>query len=255
MRIDLLLVEKKLVASRTQAQDLIQSGFVFLKKNNQEQQILKSNYQVNEADAELVFVKENEIQKYVSRGGLKLETALKHVKLSVEGKTALDIGQSTGGFTDCLLQQNIKSVVGVDVGHDQLHPKIKANSSVVSLEGAHIKDLSENQDFKKVIPKMGFDLLVADVSFISLTKVMPFVAAYLKLNGHFLLLVKPQFELTAKDLDRNGVVKDPKKYSLVQTVIEQEARQQFGNVLDYFESETLGKDGNQEFFIYGQKTI
>lgn len=255
MRIDLLLVEKKLVSSRTQAQDLIQSGFVFLKKNNQELQILKANFQISEHETDLVFLKKNEIQKYVSRGGLKLEAALKHVNFSVRGLKAFDVGQSTGGFTDCLLQQKIDFVLGIDVGHEQIHPKLKLNPAVISFEGVHVKDLAANCNFLNALPKEGFDLIVADVSFISLTKVISFVAPYLKFNGHYLLLVKPQFELTAKDLDRNGVVKDPKKYSLVQTVIEQEARQQFGNVLDYFESKTLGKDGNQEFFIYGQKTI
>lgn len=255
MRADLLLVEKKLVASRTQAQDLIASGYVFVKKNNQDVVVLKSNQQISEADQDSIYVQKNEIQKYVSRGGLKLERALAHAKINVEGKTALDVGQSTGGFTDCLLHQNIKTVVGIDVGHDQLHEKVKANVNVVPFEGLHIKDLADHAAFQKVVPKGGFDLLVADVSFISLTKVMPFVKQYLKLNGDYLLLVKPQFELTANDLDRNGVVKNVKKYSLVQSVIEQEARQQFGNIIDYFESETPGKDGNQEFFIYGQKTI
>ncbi|MBC7467092.1 MAG: TlyA family RNA methyltransferase [Bdellovibrio sp.] len=255
MRIDLLLVEKKLVASRTQAQDLITSGHVFIKKNNQDVVILKSNQQISEADQDSVFIQKNEIQKYVSRGGLKLERALAQAKIVVAGQVALDIGQSTGGFTDCLLHHDIKKVVGIDVGHDQLHEKVKANLKVISFEGLHIKDLADHAAFQKSVPKGGFDLLVADVSFISLTKVMPFVKQYLKLNGDFLLLVKPQFELTANDLDRNGVVKNPKKYSLVQSVIEQEARQQFGNVIDYFESETPGKDGNQEFFIYGQKTV
>jgi 23S rRNA (cytidine1920-2'-O)/16S rRNA (cytidine1409-2'-O)-methyltransferase len=255
LRIDLLLVEKKLVTSRTQAQDLINAGFVFYTKNDQDVVILKSNHQVNDTDKASVHIKKNDLQKYVSRGGLKLEQALKHCKIDVENKSALDIGQSTGGFTDCLLQHKIKLVVGIDVGHGQLHEKIEKDKKVKAFEGLHLKDLEIHLDFKKLVPSAGFDLLVIDVSFISLTKVMPVVAKYLKKGGDYLILVKPQFELTARDLDAHGIVKNPKKYGLVQKVIEQDARQQFGNVLDYFSSETLGKDGNQEFFIYGQKTV
>jgi len=257
LRLDLFLVEKKLVTSRTQAQDLISSGFVFLKKNHQNIPLTKSNYQVTESDHESIFVEKNEIQKFVSRGGLKLEKALKKINLDLTGKSVFDIGQSTGGFTDCLLYLGAKSVVGIDVGHDQLHAKIKTDARVTSFEGLHVKDLDQNQSFQKaaLATGQGFDLLVADVSFISLTKVMPVVKKYLKPQGYFLFLVKPQFELTSKDLDRNGIVKDAKKYGLVQNVIEQEARQQFGDVIDYFQSETPGKDGNQEFFIYGKKTI
>lgn len=255
MRIDLLLVEKKLVTSRTQAQDLIVSGYVFIKRNNQDIAVSKANQQISDDEKEFVFIRKNEIQKYVSRGGLKLESALAQAKLNVADQTVLDIGQSTGGFSDCLLQQNAKLVVGLDVGHGQLNEKIKSNAKVIAFEGLHIKDLDENKDFQGAVPAGGFDLLVADVSFISLTKVMPFVRKYLKSQGHYLFLVKPQFELTSKDLDRNGIVKDKKKFVVVQSVIEQEARQQFGNVIDYFQSETPGKDGNQEFFIYGQKTI
>lgn len=254
MRLDLLLVERKLATSRTQAQELIQSGLVFLKKADQNIPLLKSNFQVDEPSKNLIFVQDNLLQKFVSRGGLKLEQALAHVKLSVLNLKVLDIGQSTGGFTDCLIQHKAQLVVGIDVGHQQLHQKIRQLANVKFHEGLHVKDLSDSEPFLNSVPADKFDLVVGDVSFISLTKVMSFVKPYLKSQGHYLFLVKPQFELTAKDLDRNGVVKEPKKYGLVQSVIEQEARQQFGNVIDYFSSETPGKDGNQEFFIYGQKT-
>ncbi|MFZ3231773.1 MAG: TlyA family RNA methyltransferase [Pseudobdellovibrio sp.] len=255
MRIDLLLVEKKLVASRTQAQDLILAGFVFIKKNNINVQVLKSNLQVSDLEKDTVYIQKNDIQKYVSRGGLKLEHALLKVKLSVDGMIVLDIGQSTGGFTDCLLQHQIKSVVGIDVGHGQIHESLKLNNKVTVLEGLHVKDLSSNEEFKKLVPKLGFDLLVIDVSFVSLTKVIPFVKEYLKLNGYYLFLVKPQFELSAKDLDHNGIVKKIKSHSLVQKRIQEEARLQLGDIIDYFQAEITGKDGNQEHFIYGRKTI
>lgn len=255
MRIDLLLVQKKMVTSRTQAQDLILGGFVYLQKKDKQIPILKSNTQIDENDFDNIYVSKNEIQKYVSRGGLKLEAALNHLKFSVKNFNVFDVGQSTGGFTDCLLQLGAHQVVGIDVGHQQLHPAIQQNPSVISFEGVHVKDLASHSEFLKVVPTGGFDLIVIDVSFVSLTKVMPFVKSYLKAQGHFLFLVKPQFELTAKDLDRNGVVKDSKKFSLVQSSIQEEARLNFGLVIDYFKSEVIGKDGNQEFFIYGCKTI
>ena len=255
MRIDLALVEKKLVSSRSQAQQLITEGYAYILKANQPVQILKSNYQLNDSEFVSLYLKENLLQKFVSRGGLKLEFAILKTKINIQDIHALDVGQSTGGFTDCLLQYGAKKIIGIDVGHDQLHENLKTNSKVISIEGIHVKDLAQNETFNNNKPENGFDLIVMDVSFISITKVMLHLKQQLKLNGYYLFLVKPQFELTAKDLDRNGIVKDVKKYSLVQESIEQEARQQFGNVLDYFKSETLGKDGNQEFFIYGQKTI
>ncbi len=255
MRLDVFLVEKKFAASRTQAQELIVAGHVYLKNEAQNIKLVKSSYQVTDHDSDLIFVQHNEIQKYVSRGGLKLEQAIKTLSLNLNNQTALDVGQSTGGFTDCLLSHKVKYIVGIDVGHDQLHEKIKSNELVKSFEGLHIKDLSKNAEYLKAIPAGGFDILVADVSFISLIKVMCHIKDFLKVGGSYLFLVKPQFELTATDLDKNGIVKNVKSYELVQQKIILEAQQQFGDVLNYFNSEKLGKDGNQEFFIYGKKAI
>ncbi len=255
MRLDLFLVEKKWTNSRTQAQELIQSGHVVLNKNQKKTVLSKASYQVQDDETDLISVEKNEIQRYVSRGGLKLEHAIQTLNLDIKDFIVLDVGQSTGGFTDCLLQHHAKKVIGVDVGHSQLHEKIKTSVQVTAFEGLHIKDLIQEKLFLEVVPAKGFDLLVADVSFISLSKVMPFIKNFLKMNGDYLLLVKPQFELTAKDLDKNGIVKNSKSYTKVQSQIEYDAKENFGSVLNYFSSEKLGKDGNQEFFIYGKKTI
>ncbi len=255
MRLDLFLVKKKLAVSRTQAQELIKSGHVFTKLKEKEIILEKPNHGVNPEDEDCIFVKQNNLQKYVSRGGNKLEAAVHQLKITIKGKNVLDVGQSTGGFTDFLLQNSAGQIVGFDVGHSQLHKNLKSISNISSFEGLHVKDLSENLAFIEKVPQGGFDLIVMDVSFISITKVFVFLKKFLKFNGEYLFLVKPQFELTAADLDRNGIVKDKKSFSRVQTRIEQEARDHFGTVLNYIASELSGKDGNQEFFIYGQKTI
>ena len=255
MRLDVFLVEQSLATSRTQAQELISSGYISLKKNGIPVVLDKSSYQVKDGDKGFISVEKNELQKYVSRGGLKLEAALREINLDVNEKIIFDVGQSTGGFTDCLLQAGAKEVIGIDVGHYQLHEKLKRHSQVKSLEGLHVKDLARHKTFLALKPQQGFDLVVVDVSFISLTKVMSDIKDYLKLGGDYLFLVKPQFELDAKSLDNNGIVKNPKSYGKVQTQVEQEAVRCFGSVINYFKSEKLGKDGNQEFFIYGKKTI
>ena len=254
MRLDVFLVDKKMATSRTQAQELILNGHVYLKKLDAETRLKKPSYVVADAERDFIFVTSNEIQKYVSRGGLKLEQALKKINLDVKSKIVLDIGQSTGGFTDCLLQSGVEKVVGIDVGHSQLHEKMKSDSKVTCFENTHVKDLQDHLKFKEAMPSGGFDLIVADVSFISLTKVIPYLSPFLKINGNYLLLVKPQFELSKKELDKNGIVKNPKSYVLVKNQVENAARFSLGEVISYFQSDTLGKDGNQEFFIYGQKT-
>lgn len=255
MRLDLLLVQKKLAHSRTQAQELIKNGYVFILQNAQKKILLKPNHEIQEDQFDFVSVDVNALQKYVSRGGLKLESALKHLNLEVRNFVALDVGQSTGGFTDCLLQQGAKSVVGIDVGRDQLHSSLKNHSQVQFFESLHVNELSAHPEFLKSVPSGGFDLIVADVSFISLAKVMSFLKPYLKSQGVYLLLVKPQFEAGPNALDKNGIVKDEKVYGIVQNNVTEEAKKVFGRVLDYFQSGLTGKDGNQEFFIYGKNEL
>jgi len=253
LRLDLFLVEKKLAISRTQAQDFIRHGFVFLKTTNNSIVLKKPSFEVTTELAGSISVQSNELQKYVSRAGLKLEYALEHLNRDVEGLSVLDIGQSTGGFTDCLLQKNAGLVVGIDVGQGQLHASLANLPRLHSFENLHVKDLGVREDFLKTVPANQFDLVVMDVSFISITKVMSYLKPFLKNNGSFLFLVKPQFELGPNALDKNGIVKDVKNYAIVEQIIRKEAEIIFGSVLNYFKSSVVGKDGNQEFFIYGKK--
>lgn len=251
MRLDLYLVQQKLANSRTQAQDFIQNGYVYSLQNDMKQVLNKSNYLVKENDK--IVVESNRLQKFVSRAGLKLEAALKHLNLNVKDKVILDVGQSTGGFTDCLLQYGAKQIVGIDVGHGQLHASLKNNPNVVSFENLNAKDLSINTAFLRTVPVNQFDLIVADVSFISLGKIIPSIANFINEGGEYLLLVKPQFECGRENLDENGLVKDPAIFKQVEENITAKAVQSFKNISSYFPCEVLGKDGNQEFFIYGKK--
>ncbi|MBY0451511.1 MAG: TlyA family rRNA (cytidine-2'-O)-methyltransferase, partial [Bdellovibrionaceae bacterium] len=202
-----------------------------------------------------IIVEANELQKYVSRGGLKLERALTKQNINVKDKVALDVGQSTGGFTDCLLKMGARQVVGVDVGHSQLHASLKTDSRIISFENLNVKDLSMNAGFVKEVPINKFDLVVADLSFISLTKVVPSISNFLSDGSEYLFLVKPQFECGPENLDKNGLVKNAKVYKTVEADVKKSVMQYFKNVEAYFPCEVIGKDGNQEFFIYGRKTV
>lgn len=252
MRLDLYLVQNKLANSRTQAQDFIENGFVSIVIENKKKRLDKSNYIVKETDQ--IIVDANQLQKFVSRAGLKLEQALNKLNIDVKNKTILDIGQSTGGFTDCLLQKGAQFIIGIDVGHGQLHESLKNNSKILSFENFNAKDLSINTTFLRAVEPYKIDLVVADVSFISITKIIPSIANFISAGTEFLLLVKPQFECGREYLDRNGIVIDEKIFSTVEAEVSRIALQNFKNVKNYFPCEVLGKDGNQEYFIYGQKS-
>lgn len=255
MRLDLFLVQNKLANSRTQAQDLIESGFVYLLDNNKKIQLKKPSYIVEENKAADIFVESNHLQKYVSRAGLKLEAALVSLNIDVTNKVILDIGQSTGGFTDCLIRHQALKVIGIDVGHEQLHKNLKNNSRIISIEGLNAKDLATDKQFISMVPADKFDMIVMDVSFISITKVIPHIVKFLKTGGEFIFLVKPQFECGQEHLDKNGIVKDYSVYIQIEENIKKMALLNFNNVESYIKSEIVGKDGNQEFFIYGKNCI
>lgn len=252
MRLDLFLVENKLASSRTQAQDFIENGYVYLNQGGKQTKLQKPSFNVDDNNKAFIVVENNELQKYVSRGGLKLESALKNLNLSIDNKNVLDIGQSTGGFTDCLLQHGAFHVVGVDVGHAQLHTSLVGHKKVSVLENLNVKELSAHQGFLSLVPASKFDLIVADVSFISLCKIVDHLKAYLKKDGEYLFLVKPQFECGPEYLDKNGIVKDPSVYKKIEDEIKKTMLQCFNNVEAYIKSDLIGKDGNQEFFVYGK---
>ena len=199
------------------------------------------------ADAELQLLDDAE-SRYVSRGGLKLEGALKATGVKVEGLRCLDVGQSTGGFTDCLLQQGAAQVVGVDVGHAQVHPRIQADERVVCIEGVNAREL-EPGDERIPDALEGFDLLVGDVSFISLTLVLPGVVPFLKPTGQLLMLVKPQFELQPGQVGKGGIVKDDTHFPFIENRGRTALTELGMKVTAWLDSPIAGGDGNHEFFV------
>jgi 23S rRNA (cytidine1920-2'-O)/16S rRNA (cytidine1409-2'-O)-methyltransferase len=186
--------------------------------------------------------------RYVSRGGLKLEGALLSSGLTAQGLRCLDVGQSTGGFTDCLLQQGAAQVVGLDVGHGQLHPRLRDDARVVCVERINAREL-EAGDARVPDAHDGFDLVVGDLSFISLTLVLPALLPLLKQGGMLLMLVKPQFELQPSDIGKGGLVKDQASYVQVEARLREACAALNLDVLGYWPSAIAGGDGNQEFWI------
>ncbi len=247
MRIDQLLVERGLAASRSQAQRLIAAGVTWRLHPGDWQRVGKNRDDVPET-AELVLQDDAE-SRYVSRGGLKLEGALRHTGLRVEGLRCLDVGQSTGGFTDCLLHHGAAEVVGVDVGHAQVHERIRNNARVTCIEGLNAREL-QLDDERIPDGTEGFDVMVGDVSFISLTLVLPGVVHFLKPEGQLLMLVKPQFELQPGQVGKHGIVRDPALYDFVQERVCAALVGLGLKVNAWMDSVIDGGDGNKEFFVH-----
>jgi 23S rRNA (cytidine1920-2'-O)/16S rRNA (cytidine1409-2'-O)-methyltransferase len=236
-RIDKIIMERKLVSSRVRAEELISKFGVLVNGKL----ISKPGKKVP-VDAEIQLISE-EIP-WVSKGALKLVAALEEWKFDCTEKVFIDLGASTGGFTEVLLSKGAKKVFGVDVGSKQLHERIKADERVVNLEKTHARDLTEKQITEEV------DGLVVDVSFISLEKVIPFVIRFLKPNADVVLLIKPQFELGREFLSKGGIVKDVRQYPiLLENIKEMCSRNQL-EWKAYIDSPILGGDGNKEFLGY-----
>jgi 23S rRNA (cytidine1920-2'-O)/16S rRNA (cytidine1409-2'-O)-methyltransferase len=179
---------------------------------------------------------------------LKLEGALQQTGLSPQGLLCLDVGQSTGGFTDCLLQHGAAQVWGVDVGHGQLHPRLANDGRVKVIEKVNARAMTP-----ELLGVQGFEFIVADLSFISLTLVLPAIATLMKPQAPALLLIKPQFELQAQDLGKGGVVKNPALYSQVEQRLRQACQTVNLDVVAWLPSPITGGDGNQEFFIHARR--
>lgn len=191
--------------------------------------------------------------RFVSRGGLKLEGALTHCGIDVTGLRCLDVGQSSGGFTDCLLQRGAAQVVGVDVGQGQLHPTLRSDPRVVCMEKCNARELTAEQLVERGSDSAAapFDLIVGDLSFISQTLVWPTIVPLLRPQGQgLLMLVKPQFELQPEHIGKGGLVKNTTSYPLVQQRIVQACADNGLRLRDYFESAITGGDGNREFFVW-----
>ncbi|MEQ1596757.1 MAG: TlyA family RNA methyltransferase [Casimicrobium sp.] len=268
MRADLLLVERGLAPSRTAAQRLIAAGHVFTLVGRKLTRVALTKAGVTLDDDVALEVEASDLEKFVSRGGLKLDGALARTALDVTGFCCLDVGQSTGGFTDCLLQRGAASVVGVDVGHSQLHARLRDDPRVTCIEGVNARSMvlsDVGRALPAVVHEAGnarptnfksttFDLIVADVSFISLTKVLPQWPSLLREGGRVLSLVKPQFEVGADKVGRGGIVRDASLFASVEQTIRAACADAKLNVLDYFASSITGSDGNHEFFVYAERT-
>ena len=247
MRADQLLVQRALAPTRSAAQRLIDTGAVRWNGPKGWAVPRKAGEDLPE-DCELEVTDDAEL-RFVSRGGLKLDAALAKCGIEVSGANALDIGQSTGGFTDALLQRGAARVVGLDVGRAQLAAALAADARVVSHEGLNARDVAGSA-FAEAEPAHSFGIVVADVSFITLTHVLPTVAAYLAPGGHALMLVKPQFELQPADIGKGGLVKSAASYPLVETRIRAACKALGLLVRGYFPSIVTGGDGNKEFFVW-----
>jgi len=236
-RLDRLLVERGLVASREKAQALIMAGEVLIRG----QKAAKSGQMV-EADVPLELLAR---PRYVSRGGLKLEAALEHFGIAVEGRVCLDVGSSTGGFTDCLLQHGAARVHAVDVGAGQLDWKLRNDPRVIPHEGINARELQVAEIGEPV------DLATCDVSFISVTLVLPAMVAILCPEGGMVILVKPQFEVGKGQVGKGGIVRDP---DLHRAACERVAGavEQLGFAASIRESPILGAEGNKEFLLYAR---
>ncbi|MGE5472311.1 MAG: TlyA family RNA methyltransferase [Bacteroidota bacterium] len=245
-RADQLLVESGLAASRTAAQRMIAAGRVSWSGG-----IIRKPALDLPADTPLNLATDPD-DRYVSRGGLKLAGALAETNLTVTDKLCLDVGQSTGGFTDCLLQAGARHVVGVDVGHGQLHRQLIGHQRITAIEGVNCRALTP-ADLGTAFPEEGFNLIVGDVSFISMTLILPQLPTLLATDGDLLLLVKPQFEVGPENIGKGGIVRDPARYAEVESKLRRCAASLGLTVRAWLDSPITGGDGNREFFIWLKK--
>lgn len=237
-RLDQLLVERGLVESREKARALILAGQVLVDGQKME----KAGHAVApESKIELLGQ-----HRYVGRGGLKLEAALQHFGIQPQGKICLDIGSSTGGFTDCLLQHGAARVYAIDVGTAQLDWKLRNDPRVIVHEQVNARYLTRD-----IIPEP-IDLAVCDVSFISVTMILPSVPDLLASDAEMVILVKPQFELQRNQVGKGGIIHDPGLHEQACRRVE-EAVSQLGFRSSVIPCPVLGAEGNQEFLLYARR--
>ena len=240
-RLDVALVERGLAETRAAAQRLVMAGLVF----SGERRLDKAGQAVA---GETPLEVRGQPHPYVSRGGLKLERALDFFSIPVEGRIALDVGSSTGGFTDCLLQRGAAKVYAVDVGTNQLAWKLRTDPRVVSMEKTNIREVGRTQ-----IPDP-VDLIVCDASFIGLRTALPAALALAAPGAHLAALIKPQFEVGKGRVGKGGIVRDPALHDEVRATISAWLAEQPGwTVLGTTDSPIEGVEGNKEFLIGGQR--
>ena len=243
MRIDKLLVQRKLTPSRERAQALVLAGRVLVNG----QKVEKAGAEVD-SEAEIRLLGPD--LKYVSRGGLKLEGALHHWKVDVAGKICLDVGASTGGFTDCLLQHGAARVISLDTGYGQINFRLRQDARVRLLEKTNARYLKP-EDIGDAV-----DLVVMDVSFISATLVLPAVVAAAfpaarRVNKKLIVLVKPQFEVGRERVGKGGIVRDPEAQKQAVEKVRVQLLELGCRETEVTESPILGAQGNREFLLYG----
>jgi len=238
LRLDRLLLDRGLADSREKAQALIMAG-----------DVLVGGRKAQKPGESVPLSSEVEIlarPRFVGRGGLKLQAALEHFKVDPAGKVCLDVGASTGGFTDCLLQNGAVRVHAVDVGHGQLDWKLRNDPRVVVYEGVNARHLATEQVGEPV------DLAVCDVSFISATLILPAIAPILKPDGEMIILVKPQFEAGREQVGKGGIVRDPEvQRSAVDRVSAAVAT--LGFTTESVDSPILGAEGNREILLHARR--
>lgn len=250
MRLDQYIVHMGWSPSRTKAQEMIERGDVRVLQGGKS---VDPKASLEVTDDVRVLIVSQEINKYVSRAGLKLEGALSRTEIAVKGKLFLDVGQSTGGFTDCLLQSGAEVVVGLDSGHSQLHPSLREHGKVIYFENINARELQNLPVITSHFPDNGFDGIVMDVSFISQKILWASCLPYLRADGDFLGLVKPQFELGIDQLNKHGIVTDENLFTVVKCEIIEGLKNLNMDVIDYFSCALPGRDGNQEFFVHARK--
>jgi 23S rRNA (cytidine1920-2'-O)/16S rRNA (cytidine1409-2'-O)-methyltransferase len=236
-RVDRLLVERGLAPTRTRAQALVMAGRVLAGERR-----VEKPSETFPPDAPLrVRGGDDPAARYVGRGGLKLEKALAEFGLDPSGLVCIDVGASTGGFTDCLLQHGARRVVALDVGHNQIDWRLRTDPRVEVREGVNARHLTGEEFGER------FDLAVMDVSFISATKVLPAVVPLLKEGGRVVVLIKPQFEVGKGEVGKGGVVRDPAQHARVVEEVNAAARALGLTVSGVTDSPITGADGNREF--------
>jgi 23S rRNA (cytidine1920-2'-O)/16S rRNA (cytidine1409-2'-O)-methyltransferase len=240
-RLDVALVERGLAETRAAAQRMIMAGLVF----SNDKRLDKAGASVA---ADTALEVRGQPHHYVSRGGLKLEKALDHFAIPVTGRIALDVGASTGGFTDCLLQRGVAKVYAIDVGTNQLAWKLRSDPRVVSMEKTNIRDVTPAQVPEPV------DLIVCDASFIGLRTALPNALALAAPGAHLVALIKPQFEVGKGRVGKGGIVREPELHQeVVETITTWLGEQQGWSVLGVTDSPITGADGNKEFLISAQR--
>ncbi len=242
-RLDAELVRRELTTSRTEAQALIAANRVFVNGSVAD----KPARQVAPGDA---LVVDGPPARFVGRGAEKLDHALEVFALDVRGQRALDVGASTGGFTDCLLQRGADHVVALDVGHGQLHERLRADSRVTNLERHNVRHADRDAIGGLV------DIIVGDLSFISLQLVIPTLTRLCQPGSPMVLLVKPQFEAGRQEVDRGrGIITDPAIHDRVRTEIEAALNSARCHVVGRTDSPITGADGNREFLVHATSPV